>query len=326
MKRALPFFKWERRHLAGADLVEVVIGASSGSGWPPICILDREEEDGGFRTSGALPEVLSKLKTELNFTTTVQLARENQVREKNILGRVANMLSLSGVGHGRVVREHFHTIWQYGKQTDGGEWTGLVGDLSRGDADVCPMGLTITAERKTAIDFTLGIIDDGATLLVRDPAVYGQPTQQNVWAYLDIFPSSVWTLTLALWYELRLGRGGIKPITGTYCTCTSARVLVGMTYSALTTTTTSAGAGFTTGIALSYVSLLQRELPSLAAGTAPAAAAARGRGSERIAFWSVVSFSFVMFAHFSADLTAVMTTKPPPPTLKTFKVGEIARI
>ncbi len=52
---------------------------------------------------------------------------------------------------------------------DGGGWTGMVGDLDRGLADVAVSFLDVLPERSRAVDFTLAVLREAKTLTTQVP-------------------------------------------------------------------------------------------------------------------------------------------------------------
>ncbi len=71
-------------------------------------------------------------------------------------------------------------------------WTGVIGELVERRADFSMAGLTVNSERGQAIDFTVGILPEIATLSVGD--VLLSRGQLNVWAYLKVFPVATWAV------------------------------------------------------------------------------------------------------------------------------------
>ena len=148
--------KWERR--SNLQAAELV---NTVLPWRPmIDVL----EDG--RTVGLLPDVLGMLKKSLNFTT-VEVSPSD--------------------GEWGVLRE----------RDDGtGAWTGMVAQLKDGEADICGSSLSVTLARYTAVDFTVAIAEDVATLFVPNPAKTSAAKPVKLFVYLTIFTSWSW---LAIW-------------------------------------------------------------------------------------------------------------------------------
>eukprot|EP01116_Phalansterium_solitarium_P022402 TRINITY_DN7388_c0_g1_i2.p1 TRINITY_DN7388_c0_g1~~TRINITY_DN7388_c0_g1_i2.p1 ORF type:complete len:333 (-),score=18.87 TRINITY_DN7388_c0_g1_i2:60-1058(-) len=68
-----------------------------------------------------------------------------------------------------------------------GSWTGAVGELQSGQADIVIASLTITAARRSVISFTSAYVDVGLEIMILRPdATFG------VWAFLDPFKPRLW--------------------------------------------------------------------------------------------------------------------------------------
>ncbi|KAI8493781.1 hypothetical protein Bbelb_287020 [Branchiostoma belcheri] len=76
----------------------------------------------------------------------------------------------------------------YGTLTENGTWTGLIGEVIEGRADVAFAPVTISSEREQVVDFTNPFMDLGAGLLLKKPITEGT----NVFAFLEPFRSTVW--------------------------------------------------------------------------------------------------------------------------------------
>ena len=57
--------------------------------------------------------------------------------------------------------------------SNGSEWTGMVGELSKGRADLCGATLTMTQDRLEAVDFSIGILEDVTSIFMIDPSKSG---------------------------------------------------------------------------------------------------------------------------------------------------------
>ena len=52
----------------------------------------------------------------------------------------------------------------------GGQWSGLVGDLVKGEIDIAVAGMTMTSEREEVIDFVAPYFDQsGISIVLRKP-------------------------------------------------------------------------------------------------------------------------------------------------------------
>ena len=116
---------WERRsNLNGVTLVDC------SNSWDKIAISDLSLDPNLQRHTGFVPEVLWRLSANLNFN--IQLM--------------------------------FPPDGQWGSMMDNGTWTGMVGQLVKGSADISTGGLSIITERARAIDFTQPVLLDTITL------------------------------------------------------------------------------------------------------------------------------------------------------------------
>jgi len=75
-----------------------------------------------------------------------------------------------------------------------GTWSGIVGELASGAADIAFSPLTITSSRITAVLFTSAYLDIGLELLV------GKPKQQkaDVFSFLRPFRRDLWLCLVAV--------------------------------------------------------------------------------------------------------------------------------
>ncbi len=115
----------------------------------------------GNRSEGLYPDLLQFLSKELNFTF------ENR-RPKDGL---------------------------YGKEKDGGGWTGIIGELVNKSGDLSSAGLIIKKRRQAVIDFSIVVIEDQYALyqLVSQSQ---KMTNLNIGTYLTVFNTKVWLAIL----------------------------------------------------------------------------------------------------------------------------------
>ncbi|CAM4762379.1 unnamed protein product [Rotaria magnacalcarata] len=76
----------------------------------------------------------------------------------------------------------------YGKEDDNGQWSGIIGELTRRTADLGIGALTITYPREQVIDFTKPFMTFGITILFRKPL----RTPPNLFAFLAPLTVEVW--------------------------------------------------------------------------------------------------------------------------------------
>ncbi len=121
-------FKWQRRKdLRGTQLTNAIV-----ENWIPVGMLHGDSET-GLSMAGLFPDVLQELQSNLNFTTSLTLVED----------------------------------LEYGTKRENGTWTGAVGLLQDGAINITTTGLTISLDRSFAIDFTIPVLEDGSTLIVR---------------------------------------------------------------------------------------------------------------------------------------------------------------
>jgi hypothetical protein len=90
---------------------------------------------------------------------------------------------------------------QYGSPTPAGGWTGVVGQLVDGEADLSIAGLTYTLCRVNAIDFTIPYEFQESTLL----GLATSNNAVNIWVYLEIFSLGAWIILALSTFALFLG-------------------------------------------------------------------------------------------------------------------------
>ena len=118
------------------------------------------------RHTGYVPEILWRLSNNLNFSVQLTFALDRQ----------------------------------WGAKRANGTWTGMVGELFEGRADVSSGALSISTERALAIDFTQPILLDKLTLTSK---VRTNPSL-NYWAYVQVFTPVGWMATIGLLLFLSL--------------------------------------------------------------------------------------------------------------------------
>ncbi|CAF0901674.1 unnamed protein product [Adineta ricciae] len=83
----------------------------------------------------------------------------------------------------------------YGKEDENGQWSGIIGELTRRKADLGIGALTITYPREQVIDFTKPFMTFGITILFRKPL----RNRPNLFAFLAPLTVEVW-LFMAMAY------------------------------------------------------------------------------------------------------------------------------
>ncbi|XP_078656000.1 glutamate receptor-like isoform X1 [Branchiostoma floridae x Branchiostoma belcheri] len=84
------------------------------------------------------------------------------------------------------------TDMKYGYLREDGTWTGMVGELVRGELDMA-LGLTITSVRERVIDFSAVVVDERLEMLVKKP-----PMARKEWwpLWIEILPISAWLMVM----------------------------------------------------------------------------------------------------------------------------------
>ncbi|XP_046669515.1 glutamate receptor ionotropic, kainate 2-like [Homalodisca vitripennis] len=81
-----------------------------------------------------------------------------------------------------------------------GEWTGMIGEVLSGRADLAIADITITREREKDADFTLPFLDLGISILYKKP----MKMPPNLFSFLLPFSSHVWYATVAAYLGVSL--------------------------------------------------------------------------------------------------------------------------
>ncbi|KAJ6220409.1 hypothetical protein RDWZM_006221 [Blomia tropicalis] len=88
------------------------------------------------------------------------------------------------------VEDGLYGTYTYNQKTGKQEWTGLLGELYYGRADMVVAALTITPERSIAIDFTKPFKYQGITILQKRQSVHR--TRHPLTSFLQPFQDSLW--------------------------------------------------------------------------------------------------------------------------------------
>ncbi|XP_066982232.1 probable glutamate receptor [Macrobrachium rosenbergii] len=88
---------------------------------------------------------------------------------------------------------HEVTDKQWGAFSNG-EWTGMIGEVLDGKADIAVAPLDITLLRSQAVDFAMPLVDSGYKMIMKRPNA-----QDVVWtAYTRLFPAVIWSCVVAM--------------------------------------------------------------------------------------------------------------------------------
>ncbi len=166
-------------------------------------------------------------------------------------------------------------------ESDGKTWNGLVRMLMDGEIDVSSGGHTQTLIRDTVVDFSVPLFQEDMTLM----GFRTKGTTNQFWVYLDIFPIESW----------------------------------------------AAGVAFLTFIALGYYTLFRDRLDDhyplfdsfawifyliIQMGADPPMAQQSKIYSTRILLMTANFFAYLVFMYYTCDLTARMTSRPPPSPIR----------
>ncbi|XP_042896246.1 glutamate receptor ionotropic, kainate 2 isoform X2 [Parasteatoda tepidariorum] len=89
---------------------------------------------------------------------------------------------------------------QYGRKNETGHWSGMIGELIRGEADMAVADLTITTTRLEAVDFTHPFMQTGIGILFK------KPTQKvhSMFSFLQPFSGEVWLFVMVVYIIVSL--------------------------------------------------------------------------------------------------------------------------
>ncbi|XP_043478065.1 ionotropic receptor 25a isoform X2 [Leptopilina heterotoma] len=93
---------------------------------------------------------------------------------------------------------------EFGAKTANGDWTGLVGDLSKGETDIAVAALTMTSEREEVIDFVAPYFEQSGILIVmrkpeRETSLFKFMTVLRVEVWLSIVGALTLTAVM-IWF------------------------------------------------------------------------------------------------------------------------------
>ncbi len=268
---------WERRtDLAGVELADTVLA------WKPFMILDDPGGDFGM-ADGVMVEFLRSLQAVLNFTVRRYSPADGQ--------------------------------WGFLEEVDNGTrkyMTGLVGELFRGEADLCTAGLYILKERQEYTDM-LGVITDFSTLVL-PRSLSNTGSQINMMAYLSIFSKGTWlcllvsSVSVSLFFLLS---GVVFFFHLSKQWPREKMKMKGLDESWWRKKV--AFAFMSEGVEVAFLTLVQRGVDISV-----------NLLSTRVAFLTANMVAFIMFAYYDADLTAKMTHRSPTVNLRSFQVCSFA--
>ncbi|XP_047487930.1 probable glutamate receptor [Penaeus chinensis] len=166
---------------------------------------------------------------------------------------------------------------QWGGQ-ENGRWTGMVGDIVNGEADIAVASLDVTFQRSTAVDFLLPVLHTEYKMIMKRPT-----NDDRVWsAYTEEFEGEVWQVLLVLTPLL---------ILSLYFASVLVPVEESMTLAEAFTTVTGALCGQSTDIEL-------RMMPS------------------RLVFLTILQLQVLLQAYYTCVLVSSLALGPPLPDIE----------
>ena len=89
----------------------------------------------------------------------------------------------------------------YGSKADDGKWTGMVGEILEGRADMAIADLTINSDRERVVDFSMPFLELGISILF----VAAPSKSIDLFSFMAPFSPAVWLLMLAGGVAVSLG-------------------------------------------------------------------------------------------------------------------------
>ncbi|XP_076467603.1 glutamate receptor 2-like [Babylonia areolata] len=78
---------------------------------------------------------------------------------------------------------------EFGKELNNGSWTGIIGELRRGVADMAIAPLTITADRERVVDFAKPFMNVAISIMIKRP----EKQKPGVFAFMEPFSVPLWS-------------------------------------------------------------------------------------------------------------------------------------
>ena len=273
---------YEKYQIRGGPIVEEIIGV-----WT--------ETEGLNSTNKSLWERRSYLRgTSLRFTvprpTYPVLHRVNTTENGDIVnysGYFLDLLKELEKGMNFTAEISFSIDKKFGSLVDN-EWNGMVGMLLRNETDICSF-LTFTPQRHNAIGYTIPTLPRVPVSLI---APRNQAPAVNLWVFIDIFPKHVWLIFGGGLILLSLGFLIIQwtDVNDFHKPYDSEKF------------------GLFNSLALPIILLMQ-----LNYDVTLKAVSARG------VFFVASLGLHIMFAYYTSDLTARMTSGPSPVPIESFQ-------
>ncbi|GFT22040.1 glutamate receptor ionotropic, kainate 2 [Trichonephila clavipes] len=89
---------------------------------------------------------------------------------------------------------------EYGKEKRGGsgEWSGMIGEVKRGEVHMAVAGLSINSKREKAVDFTMPFMNTGISILYRKPTT----KVTSLFSFLSPFSTEVWIYLMGTYFAV----------------------------------------------------------------------------------------------------------------------------
>ena len=186
------------------------------------------------------------------------------------------------------IQFNFSVDGKFGGQNDDGSWNGMIGMLVDGTTDIACAALTRTMDRDNVAPFSITIYEEESTLA----APIKETKATNVWVYMEIFPKVTWAIIGSMFVALAIGFIVIKFSSNNY--------IHGNNDSEELNLFECMGlAAFPSTMELPF-NIGMNQL------------------SSRIIFVFAGFATFVLYAHYEANLTAMMTSGPKETSIKSF--------
>ncbi|XP_044262846.1 glutamate receptor ionotropic, kainate 2-like [Tribolium madens] len=117
----------------------------------------------------------------------------NQRYEGFGIDLIAELSKKLGFNYTFIIREDKKN-GEYDETT--GQWTGMIGDIINGKADLAITDLTITSERESAVDFSTTFMSLGISILYQKP----KKALPSFFSFADPFSLTVWKLLAAAFF------------------------------------------------------------------------------------------------------------------------------
>ena len=175
---------------------------------------------------------------------------------------------------------------QWGNLNKDGNWDGMVKMLLDREIDICTGGMTITEGRSSVITFSIGLVKDTYTISMKKLT----KITFNLTSYIHIFHVVSWGVIAVFVFLMSLGFVLIRKYDLDKFHDDSEEFTVINSIGVVTS------------------ALLQKSYPLTINAL-----------SSKIIFMTLYLSSFLLFAFYTADLTAMMTTSSPPNEVNTFE-------